>query len=177
MEKRDYQDVLLFIGVMSVIDLPESLKEKLESNFGPISIITEPFDFTFTDYYVPEMGDGIKRFFISFDRLICPDRLASVKTITNALEEEYAQDGNRKINLDPGIISESNLILATTKNRSHRIAIGQNLYAEVTLIYQNHGWKSFNWTYADYRSEIVQREMIEFRRFYLEKMKTSRKQK
>lgn len=177
MEKRDYQDVLLFIGVMSVIDLPEALKEKLETNFGPMSIITEPFDFTFTDYYVPEMGDGIKRFFIAFEKLVSPDQLASIKTITNSLEKEYAKDGNRRINLDPGIISESNLVLATTKNRSHRIAIGKSLYAEVTLIYQNHGWTSFNWTYADYRSEIVQQRMLEFRKFYLEKMRLSRKQK
>lgn len=171
MEKRSYQPVLLFMGVMSVIGLPEDLKAKLEEEFGPIDIITEPFDFSFTDYYVPEMGDGIKRFFISFTRFISPDELARIKTITNSLEKEYADEENRKINLDPGIISESNLILATTKNRSHRIAIGMDLYAEVTLIYQNHGWQSFSWTYADYRSDMVQQTMTAFRKKYLQEKK------
>lgn len=177
MEKRDYQKSLLFIAVLSVIGLPEEMRRKLEDNFGPISFISDPFDFTFTDYYVPEMGDGIKRFFISFENLISPDQLALAKTITNELEEEFSEDGARRINLDPGLISESNLILATTKNRSHRIAIGMKLYAEVTLIYQNHGWVSFPWTYADYKSERVQNEMLGFRRLYLEKLKEERRKK
>lgn len=171
MEKRSYQPVLLFMGVMSVIGLPEKLKAKLEEEFGPIDIITEPFDFSFTDYYVPEMGEGIKRFFISFTRFVSPDELARIKTITNSLEKEYAEGENRKINLDPGIISEANLILATTKNRSHRIAIGMDLYAEVTLIYQNHGWQSFSWTYADYRSDMVQQTMTALRKKYLQDKK------
>ena len=123
--------------------------------------------FTFTDYYNPEMGEGIERFFISFSRLISPDALADAKTITNAIELDEAVDGKRKINLDPGLISEASVILATTKNRAHRIAIGHNLYAEVTLIYQNHGFVSFPWTYADYRSDDVQTILIKMRKDYL----------
>lgn len=171
MEKRAYQPVLLFIGVMSVIGLPDSIKTRLEDKFGPIATITEPFNFSFTDYYVPEMGDGIKRFFICFESLISPDSLSEIKTFTNELETEFSDHSNRRINLDPGTISESNLILATTKNRSHRIAIGKDLFAEVTLIYQNHGWQSFPWTYADYKSDIVQKEMLAFRKFFLDKKK------
>ena len=64
-------------------------------------------------------------------------------------------------------VHEANIVLATTKNRSHRIAIGRNLYAEVTLIYQNHGYKALPWTYADYRSDEVQRILLGFRNEYL----------
>ncbi len=174
MEREPYQPVLLFMGVMSVIGLPDSLKQRLEDKYGTISLITEPFDFSFTNYYVPEMGEGIKRFFICFDTLISPDMLSSVKTFTNELELLYAEGDNRKINLDPGLISEANLVLATTKNRSHRIAIGDGLFAEVTLIYQNHKWQGFPWTYADYRSDIVQKYMLEFRFKYLALRKGSK---
>lgn len=175
MERKPYSPALLFMGVMSVIGFPEELKLRLEKEYGPISIITEPFDFSFTDYYTPEMGNGIKRFFICFEKLISPDSLADIKLFTNNLELEYADNGNRRINLDPGIISEANLILATTKNRSHRIAIGKDLFAEVTLIYQSHKWQELDWTYADYRSERVQSEMLRFRKEYLRILKTSRK--
>ena len=159
------------MGVLSVKGFPSSLKEKLEKEFGPIALISEEIDFSFTDYYVPEMGEGIKRFFIAFESLISPDKLAEVKTFTNSLELEWADENGRKINLDPGLISESNLILATTKNRAHRIPIGMSLYGEVTLIYHKKGWQSFAWSYADYKSEVVQKTLNEFRAFYLQRLK------
>ena len=89
------------------------------------------------------------------------------KLLAFVTNEEYEEDGGRKINLDPGTLSESNIILATTKNRSHRIAIGQNLYAELTLMYKNHEYVSFPWTYSDYKSERVQNTLLEFRKEYL----------
>ena len=155
------------MGILSTRGFPDSIREKLVDSFGPISYISPSMPFTFTDYYNPEMGEGIERFFISFSRLISPDALADAKTITNAIELDEAVDGKRKINLDPGLISEASVILATTKNRDQRIAIGQNLYAEVTLIYQNHGFVSFPWTYADYRSDDVQTILIKMRKDYL----------
>ena len=167
MKERQYQKNLLFMGILSTRGFPDSIREKLVDSFGPISYISPSMPFTFTDYYNPEMGEGIERFFISFSRLISPDTLADAKTITNAIELDEAVDGKRKINLDPGLISEASVILATTKNRAHRIAIGHNLYAEVTLIYQNHGFVSFPWTYADYRSDDVQTILIKIRKDYL----------
>lgn len=168
---RSYNPSMLFMGVLSVIGLPDDLRSRLESLFGPISVITDSFPFDFTDYYVPEMGDGIERFFISFRDLVSPDSLASIKTETNSIEEEYSDNGNRRINLDPGLLSLENAILATTKNRSHRIAIGKNLYAEVTLIYHKHQWQALPWTYADYRSERVQTILSSFREAYKEKQR------
>ena len=174
MKERQYQKNLLFMGILSTRGFPDSIREKLVDSFGPISYISPSMPFTFTDYYNPEMGEGIERFFISFSRLISPDTLADAKTITNAIELDEAVDGKRKINLDPGLISEASVILATTKNRAHRIAIGHNLYAEVTLIYQNHGFVSFPWTYADYRSKAVQDKLLDIRKRYLSLRKLSR---
>ncbi len=163
MTAKKYEGVMLVMGVLSTKGFPDSLKARLESEFGYIAEVTEAFPFSFTDYYVPEMGEGIMRFFLRFDQLISPDKLAEIKEKTNEIESLYSEDGKRKINLDPGTLSEANLILATTKNRSHRIAIGRNLFAEITLIYQKHGYQSFPWTYADYKSERVQSILLSFR--------------
>ncbi len=178
MNTREYDDVMLIMGVLSVKGFPDSLKAELEESFGPIEEITEPFPFSFTDYYVPEMGDCIMRFFIRFQRLIKPDELAAIKSKTNDIEKKYSEEGGRKINLDPGTLSDSNLILATTKNRSHRIAIGDSLYGELTLIYQNHDFQSFPWTYADYKSDKVRGILISFRKELLHmRRENSQKQK
>lgn len=169
MEEREYERVMLFTGVLSTNGFPGSLREELESKFGEIETVSPSIPFSFTDYYNPEMGDGIERFFVSFKNLVSPDFLREAKLYTNALEKEYLIPTGRSINLDPGTLSTANIILATTKNRSHRIAIGSRLYAEVTLIYQNHGFMSFPWTYSDYKSREVQEILLSFRNDLLNK--------
>lgn len=168
MIRREYDSVMLFMGILSVRGFPEALRDVLEREFGPIDAVTEPFPFDYTDYYVPEMGEGIERFFISFSNLVQPDSLSSIKERTNEIEKEWMVDGKRSINLDPGLLSDASVILATTKNRAHRIAIGRSLYAELTLIYQNRRFESFPWTYADYRSEKVESVLYGFRKRYKE---------
>ena len=59
----------------------------------------------------------------------------------------------RPVNLDPGIIEASKLILATTKNYSHRIYIGEKMYAEVTLVFDKGSWHPLPYTYPDYRQQ------------------------
>lgn len=172
MEEKEYEKVMLFMGVLSTKGFPEELKRKLEAEFGPIDLISPSIPFSFTDYYNEEMGENIERFFISFADLVSPDELRAAKLYTNRLEKEWEEEGKRKINLDPGTMSTANVILATTKNRSHRIAIGSRLFAEVTLIYQNHGFESFQWTYSDYKSSEVQSVLLSFRKRLLEKRRS-----
>lgn len=171
MEEKEYEKVMLFTGVLSTKGFPRSLRDSLESKFGEIETISPSIPFSFTDYYNSEMGEGIERFFISFKNLVSPDFLREAKLFTNSIEKEYLIPSGRSINLDPGTLSTANIILATTKNRSHRIAIGSRLYAEVTLIYQNHGFVSFPWTYSDYKSEGVQKILLGFRNELLKKRK------
>ena len=87
MIRREYDSVMLFMGILSVRGFPEALRDVLEREFGPIDAVTEPFPFDYTDYYVPEMGEGIERFFISFSYLVQPDSLSSIKERTNEIEK------------------------------------------------------------------------------------------
>lgn len=174
MEEKEYENVFLFMGVLTTIGFPEDIKISLEEMFGEIKEITNPFPFSYTDYYVPEMGDGIERFFILFKNLVKPDILRDAKVFTNKLEEIKEKGGKRKINLDPGILSDANIVLATTKNRAHRIAIGSNLYAELTLMYKDHKYSSFPWTYSDFQDDKVQGIFLSWRKELLSKRRNEK---
>lgn len=58
----------------------------------------------------------------------------------------------RPMNLDPGYIAPSKLVLASTKDYSHRIYLDDGVYGEVTLLFQQGAWRQFEWTYPDYRT-------------------------
>lgn len=134
-----------------------SAKIALEEEIGAMDITSEVFDFDYTDYYQQEMGKDLRRKFYSVDQLMDPDKLAPVKLTTNDLEQkigsEVSVDVDRPLNLDPGYIGYSKLVLATTKNYSHRIYLRDGIYAEVTLRYQEDQFEPFSWTYPDYRSQ------------------------
>jgi hypothetical protein len=78
----------------------------------------------------------------------------------------------RPVNLDPGFIEPSKLVLATTKNYSHRIYIGHKMFAEVTLIYEKGAWRDFDWTYPDYRQPGYHDFFTKVRNRLLEQLKT-----
>lgn len=173
MKEKAYEPCLLFIGVLTTIGFPEDIKVSLIEEFGEIEEITTSFPFSYTSYYVPEMGEGIERFFIFFKNLVNPDALKNAKLFTNELEKTKEVNGKRRINLDPGILSEANIVLATTKNRAHRIAIGSNLYAELTLMYKDHKYTSFPWTYDDFKDNKVQEVFLCYRKKLLERKRVS----
>ena len=104
------------------------------------------------------MGAGLKKVLLAYERLIDPKRLVDLKHQTNDWEDEYQRIADhpeaRPLNLDPGYVTHAKLVLATTKDRDHRIYLGRGIFAEVTLHFQRgRGWIPREWTYADYRSE------------------------
>ena len=129
----------------------------LADKFGRIDFTSDIWPFDKTDYYKDQTGPRILRQFISIERLIDPGKLAKIKHKTNKLEQKLAKSLAlplpRPVNLDPGIIEPSKLVLATTKNYSHRIYIGNKMYAEVTLIYDKGRWCPLEHSYPDYRQQ------------------------
>lgn len=144
----------LVIGVLtSRADRIGELTTGLTSRWGPVDFSCDPFPFTFTDYYDDEMGVPILRFFLSFDRLVDPSCLASIKLETNGIEEGYREEGRRKVNLDPGLLALPRFTLATTKENAHRIPLADGIYAEITLLFHKGSFQPLPWTYPDFRSE------------------------
>lgn len=130
--------------------------ERLIAEFGPIDHQSRLEPFTFTDYYCDEMGETIYRQYLSAERLVEMADLPNLKHRTNQLEIEMARldergRRRRQVNIDPGYLTHSKLVLATTKDYCHRIYVAEGIFAEVTLHYERpDGFWPFPWTYPDY---------------------------
>ena len=128
----------------------------LEEAFGAIDLRSKRVPFDQTSYYQQEMGDELVREWVSFEKLVQQDTVADAKLATNRLEKRLARpDGTRTVNLDPGYILPSRLVLATTKDFAHRIYLAKGIYAEVTLIYRDGEFQPLEWTYPDYQQSVA----------------------
>jgi len=154
---RQAEPVKLFVGMLSAYpgafaDAESALAETL----GPVDLRSDLFAHEFTEYYRDEMGHPLVRLFVSFEQMIEPERLASIKHLTNEVESRMAAEKEwpvlRPMNLDPGYIAPSKLVLASTKDYSHRIHLREGIYGEVTLLYTHGRWQELPWTYPDYRT-------------------------
>ncbi len=164
------QPALLISGIITadnrfLVEVEPALTDK----FGPIVARSPVVSFKFTDYYKDEMGPNLIRQWVGFENLVEPDRLPEIKLATNALEQKFADStGHRQVNLDPGILSLHNLVLATTKNYAHRVYLGKGIYAEVTLIYESGSFHPLEWTYPDYRTETCHHFLTQCRHLLVE---------
>ena len=151
---KNPEPVRLFIGMLSGDPkLFSAAANILTKKFGPLLLESELIPFEFTDYYTPEMGENLWRKFVAFQRMVSPEKLASIKLFTNHLEETYSQNKKRRINLDPGLLTPARVILASTKDFSHRIYLKSGIYAEITLLFHKGKFETLVWTYPDYRTE------------------------
>jgi len=147
---------LLFIGLIWARQLPTDVfLAEITGHFGPIVVFSRIIPFNFSDYYTPEMGTDLQRQWLGLGCQIAPEDIRRIKIITNQIEQQLAIDGRRRVNLDPGYITLSRVVLATTKDYSHRIYLGDGIYAEVTLRYQNGSYFPLPWTYPDYRLPVA----------------------
>ena len=155
--------------------------ECITNTFGRSDLTSEVWPFEKTDYYKEETGPRILRQFICIERLIDPGRLAKIKLKTNKLEQKLTKALGiplpRPVNLDPGFIEPSKLVLATTKNYSHRIYIGNKIYAEVTLIFDKGRWQPLAHTNPDYREQDYFDFFGRVRAQLLEQLKSNRQKK
>ncbi|MCX7995526.1 MAG: DUF4416 family protein [candidate division WOR-3 bacterium] len=156
-EIKEPQKVLAFAGLIFVKEFnPELALEGFKELLGSVIKKSDVIPFIHTTYYNKEMGENLFRQWVLFEKFINPDLLIDLKHRANEIESKFLnENGGRKINIDPGLISLSNLVLASTKNYAHRIYLGKGIYAEITLIYKNQQFRPLEWTYPDYREEIA----------------------
>jgi len=149
-------------------------EERLIECFGPIDFRSPVFPFATTDYYEKEMGPALKRAFLSFERLVPPDGLSAIKLQTNVLEGEIraalAAD-DRVVNLDPGILTSSALIMATAKNFAHRVPLSGGIYAHLEFLFTKTGVKTLDWTYPDFRGEGYQNFFLDVRKIFMKQVR------
>lgn len=150
-------------------------KKLLLKCFGKIDFESTKCLFNHTDYYEQEFGKDLFRKFMSFSTLIPADKIADIKIFTNAIEKKLAEDSFRKINIDPGYINLSKLVLATTKDYIHRIYLGKGIYAEMTLFYRNKTFNPWEWTYTDYKTQHYLEIFAKIRELYAKQIQPAKR--
>ena len=163
---------VLLCGIIRSEKIPrDKIIVRLENLFGPIDDSSDEFPFFLTTYYEPEMGKNLLRSFLTFQNHVSPAAQAEIKLKTNELENEFLENNNRQVNLDPGILSAHNLILTTGKDFSHRIYIKDGIFAEVTLMVNKGKLAPLPWTYPDYKLpqvldffEMQRQKFLKFRK-------------
>ncbi len=147
--------VKLFTGML-ISDMAPSrdVLSSLEETFGPIDHESPLLDFYHSDYYRPEMGDSLKRKFVSFTALADLDNISAVKLKTGLIEKTFSNNGKRSINIDPGYVDMAKVVLFSTKDYAHRIHVDKGIFAEVTLYYKDRTFNPWPWTYPDYKTAV-----------------------
>ncbi|MBF8258329.1 MAG: conserved hypothetical GTP-binding protein [Actinobacteria bacterium] len=135
----------------------------LAGRFGPIGCISAAFPFDRTEYYGEEMGSPLFRRFAVIERLVPREALADAKIRAEELEGEFAQEGKRTLNIDPGLLTEENFLLATGKNYSHRVYLRDGVFADLTLVYRKGEYMPLPWTYPDIASVDIRAFLAEVR--------------
>ncbi|TWU01119.1 DUF4416 family protein [Stieleria varia] len=136
--------------------------ERITDRWGQLVLISHDFPFTAGGFYDAQMGRDLRKVMVACRQPCQPDGLAEWKLETNAWEREFAEQSqhpgaqypeSRPLNLDPGYVTQAKLVLATTKDRDHRLYLHDGIFAEVTLNYTAKQWVSHRWTYPDYRTD------------------------
>jgi hypothetical protein len=151
---NEFKKVKLFCGLLfNQTAAAEKTKALLGEHFSPIDSQSEIIPFALTDYYRVEMGEPLFRQFVSFRELLTPEKLPEIKLFTNRLEKQMARAGKRIINLDPGYMSDANVIIATSKNHYHRVPLKRGIYAHLEYVLKNKQISFLPWTYPDFQTE------------------------
>ena len=168
---RPPEPVTLVCGMLSARPaLLDEAERRLGALFGPVDLRSPLIEFDVTDYYEPQMGRDLKRRLVSFEQTIDPADIAGIKLATNTLERELAaldRSVPRPVNLDPGYVCGSKLVLATAKDRSQRLYVGRGVYVEITLEFRGGTFRPTPTTYRDYASDAYVDFFLEVRRQHL----------
>lgn len=124
--------------------------------FGGAVLKSAQFPFDHTAYYESEMGEALLKYFVSFGAPDEPGRLPEYKHKAIVAEDSSAMGGKRIINVDPGYLAMEKVVVASTKNFTHRVYLADGIFGDVQLMRRKGGgYTALPWTYADYmRPEV-----------------------
>lgn len=161
---------LIFSSVLwneSQFDILE-FEKAWEEKFGITKRFIPSFNPSF-DYYQKEMGQELQRVIYFSDKKFDRQELVMAKKWACEFELSFSDNGKRLINIDPGLLTLENMILSTGKPYSHRIYLGEGVYADLNYIYRNQSYQGLEWTYPDYSHHEKISEFNKIRKFLLQK--------
>lgn len=166
--------VKLFVATLHAPDAPlNEVAGEMAARWGATDFVSGDFPFEATGYYASEMGADLCRRFYSFKDLIPPDRLVEAKLFTNSVEESFARDGRRTVNLDPGYLDFYKLVLASAKFGGQKVYLRDGIYADMTLVMFKGKWTSFHWGFPDFKSGAYDAVLSQIRDLYKAQVRRS----
>jgi len=157
------------------LDLLAEIERRIENKYGKVEDRSDIFPFTFTEHYSREMGEDLKKLIVSFCDLLPIEKFPETKILTNDLEWEYREHlpgrSQRLVNIDPGYITLSKVVLASTKNYAHHIYLRDGVYSDLLLRYSRGSLRNLPWTYPDYRTHLVHSFFTRTRERYHQQLK------
>ncbi len=133
----------------------EAALPRVSEILGEARFIGRVFPFDHTEHYTAEMGAPLFRRFLEASASVPRDALPDIKIGLGRIEQELSEGEHRTVNLDPGLVTPENFILATGKNFTHRVYLRDGVFAELTLIFGKGEYRSLPWTYPDYASPEI----------------------
>lgn len=130
----------------------EEIKKLWVDRFGESVEFYHPF-FPMKDYYSKQMGESsiLNRVLFASLETAPREELVEHKVWADLLEKKLMEGQKlRPLNLDIGVLTLENMVLATGKSFAHRIYLGQGVYADLNLQCEQKSMRSLPWTYPDY---------------------------
>jgi hypothetical protein len=128
---------------------------RMREVLGEMRLAGGTLHFDTTDYYADEMGGPLFRQFVVATAPVPRDALPEIKVLLEGIERDMADGQKRAVNLDPGLITPENFVLATGKNFTHRIYLRDGVFADLTLEFRGGEFRALPWTYPDYASAEI----------------------
>jgi len=154
------------------LNLKKEILTRLGETVGMVVLESQVYEFSkYTSYYNEEMGFPLYKTILFFEFLKDPEELVEFKHFCYKLEQEFSQDGRRLINLDPGYLTLSKVVLSTFKDYSHRIYLGRSVFAEIEYIYKDGSYRVLPWTYPDYQELNLISSFNRAREIYKQKLR------
>lgn len=147
-------------------DVDAKLLPGLEERFGRIDYRGPAHSFDGTDYYKDEMGPDLARSIVSFEPLLAPTDIVQAKLDTAAIEEDLAEEGGRRVNIDPGYMDYYKIVLASFKEGPQKIYLGEGVYADPILLFYEGEYAPLQWTFPDFKAGVYRDDFRAVRALY-----------
>lgn len=152
------------VGVLAASPaLLAQAEEAIAAAVAPIALASPPQRWAMSTYYAREMGAELWRQYLACDARMAPEELAELKRLTGGLEQRWRGTNGRAVNLDPGYLDLLRVVLASTKDAAHRVAIAPGLWAEATLHFVGGAFEPWPYTYPDYAADDARAFFVQVR--------------
>lgn len=152
-------------------DALQAAEAELRAAWGEVDFTGADRPFDRTDYYLDEMGAGLRRRLVTFADLIPPESLRLAKLRCNEVEDRLSSGRGRRVNLDIGYLDHNKIVLASVKYAGQKIHLGDGVYADLVARYKHGRYQPFEWTFPDFRDGRYDEELAQIRRTYLQQLR------